>query len=366
MGEQEIGDLEKIRAAIEGWLQARMSDREGLRVADLNFPKASGESSVTLILDVTWADADGSAGPATEKMVFRMAPPTSQVFESHDLLMQFQMMSLMTKEGLPAPPLVGYEPDTSIVGSDFYVMGFSEGRIPPDNPPFHATGWVKDDASAEERETMWRTGLETLAAIHRIDLDRVDPAIADLSRLPRAAQGEPLVAQEFRTFDSMFKPELRKAADPSIVEAWAFLEASMPQDGEAALCWGDSRVGNVIFRDDRPVAVIDWEMANISDPRTDLAWWIWIDRCNSEGLGLERLPGLPKPEDVYQQWHEITGRSIRGMAWFELFAVVRFAFILELKFIAMREANPDFPVIPNFAVQFIAPLVDAVRSDRSR
>lgn len=366
MGEQDIGDLEKIRAAIEGWLQARMPDRPDLRVADLSFPKASGESSVTLILDVTWAGADSGAGTSAEKMVFRMAPPTSQVFESHDLLMQFQMMSLMAKEGLPAPPLIGYEPDTSIVGSDFYVMGFCEGRIPPDNPPFHATGWVKDDVSAEEREAMWRTGLETLAAIHRIDLARVDPAIADLSRLPRAEAGEPLVAQEVRTFDSMFKPELRRTADASIVEAWEFLAANMPPDGEPALCWGDSRVGNVIFRDARPVAILDWEMANISDPRTDLAWWIWIDRCNSEGLGLERLPGLPKPEDVYQRWHELTGRSIEGIAWFELFAVVRFAFILELKFIAMREANPDFPVIPNFAVQFIPKLMEAVRQDRSR
>jgi len=135
----------------------------------------------------------------------------------------------------------------------------------------------------------------------------------------------------------------------------------VPQDAEAALCWGDSRVGNVVFRDLSPVAILDWEMANISDPRTDLAWWIWIDRCNSEGLGLERLAGLPDPEDVYQRWHELTGRSIDGMAWFELFAVVRYAFILELKFIAMRQVNSELGNIPNFTVQFIPDLMSAVR-----
>jgi len=350
MGEQDIGDLEKIRQAIEGWLQTALPDRHGLTINDLNFPKASGESSVTLILDATWS------GGGAEKLVFRMAPPTSQVFETHDLLMQYQMMSLMAEEGLPVPSLIGYEPDTSIVGSDFYVMAFCDGRIPTDNPPFHATGWLKDDVSASDRATMWREGLEVLAAIHRIDLEKYD-----LSRLPRAADGEPILVQELRTFGSMFKPELRTNADPLILEGWELLEADVPQDAEAALCWGDSRVGNVVFRDLSPVAILDWEMANISDPRTDLAWWIWIDRCNSEGLGLERLAGLPDPEEVYQRWHELTGRSIDGMAWFELFAVVRYAFILELKFIAMRQVNSELGNIPNFTVQFIPDLMSAVR-----
>jgi aminoglycoside phosphotransferase (APT) family kinase protein len=356
MAEQDVGDLERIRAGIEGWLRRRWPERADLEVGALRFPEASGESSVTLILDVRHSGTDSG------KLVFRMAPPASQVFEKHDLRMQFEMMRLMESEGLPAPPLVGYEPDTSIVGSDFYVMGFCEGRIPPDNPPFHAAGWVKDEATPEERATMWRTGLEVLAAIHRIPLEKIDPRIASLERLPRARSGEPLVAQELRTFGSIFKPELRRAADPLVREGWALLEARAPSGGEPALCWGDSRVGNMIFRDGRPVAVLDWEMANVSDPRTDLAWWIWIDRCNSEGLGLERLPGLPTPDDAYADWSRLTGRSLDGMAWFELFAVVRYAVILELKFAAMRAANPDFPAIANFAVPFIPDLMAAVEA----
>ena len=85
-------------------------------------------------------------------------------------------------------------------------------------------------------------------------------------------------------------------------------------------------------------------MANVSDPRTDLAWFIWIDRCNSEGLGAARLPGIPSPASLYAQWSERTGRSIRGIEWFELFAVVRYAIILERKFEFMREQNPTLVV----------------------
>lgn len=351
VGEQDIGDLEDIRRTLEGWMQRRLADRPGLRIAELCFPQASGESSVTLIFETSWPDG------AAEKFVLRMAPPVSQVFEHHDLLMQVQMMELMRSEGIPAPRILGYEPEASLVGSDFYVMGFCEGRIPPDKPPMAIAGWVKEEIGAEERATMWRTGLETLAHIHRIDIGR-----HDLSRLPRAKEGEAAIAQELRTFDSMFKPALRASVDPLIAEAWEYLMASPPKSEAPGLCWGDARPGNVIFRDHRPVAIIDWEMANVSDPLTDLAWWVWIDKCNSEGLGFDRLSGLPTPADIYARWHELTGRSIQDLPWFELFAVVRYAVILELKFRAMRAANPDMDLPPNFAAQFIPELMTAARA----
>ncbi|MEZ4356736.1 MAG: phosphotransferase [Myxococcota bacterium] len=215
-------------------------------------------------------------------------------------------------------------------------------------------GWLKEEATPADRAAMWQSGVEVLARIHAIDLER-----HDFSRLPRAAAGEPILAQEIRTFDRMWKPELRPVGDPAIGAGWSHLQATVPKDGAPALCWGDSRVGNLIFRDNRPVAVLDWEMANVSDPRTDLGWYIWIDRCNSEGLGAERLAGIPDPQEVYRRWSELTGRSIEGMAWFELFAVVRYAIVLERKFEVMRESHPDL-VVPNFPARFIPALIDAV------
>ncbi len=350
MGRQDVGDIEVIRSGIESWLRARRPERPGLEVADLDFPQASGESSVTLLIDARFADGDG------ERFVLRMAPAQSQVFDRHDLRMQYELMSIMQAEGIPAPPLIGFEADPSVLGGEFYVMGFVEGRIPPDNPPFAITGWVKDDLDDAQRRTMWDRGLETLAAIHRIDLAR-----HDLSRLPRAAPGESMLAQEIRTFDTMFKSELRESADPRILEGWRAICESPPASGELGLCWGDARVGNVIFRDLSPVAILDWEMANVSDPLTDLAWWIWIDKCNSEGLGVPRLGGLPEPAEIYETWHDLTGRDIGRIAWFELFAVVRYAIILERKFEAMREANPDMGLPSNFPAQFIPERLEAAR-----
>ncbi len=351
MGEQEIGDIEEIRRKLEGWMQQRLIDRPGLSVGELKFPLASGESSVTLIFEATWPD--GTA----EEFVFRMAPRVSHVFDHHDLLMQVQMMELMRGYDIPAPTVLGYEADASLVGSDFYVMGFCEGRIPPDKPPMAIAGWVKDEIDAEQRATMWRTGLEALSRVHLIDINQ-----HDLSRLPQAKPGEAAVAQELRTFDAIFKPDLRASVDPIIAEGWNYLLNTPPESEALGLCWGDARPGNMIFRDDRPVAIIDWEMANVSDPLTDLAWWVWIDKCNSEGLGFDRLTGLPTRAEIYAQWNELTGRSLDNLPWFELFAVVRYAVILELKFKAMIAENPDFAAPPNFAAQYIPELLKAART----
>ena len=43
----------------------------------------------------------------------------------------------------------------------------------------------------------------------------------------------------------------------------------------ASLCWGDARIGNMLFHDDRSVAsVLDWEMATIGPAEMDLAWYL--------------------------------------------------------------------------------------------
>ena len=149
MGKQEIGDLEVVRQGIEQWMQQRFSDRPGLSIGELQWPEASGESSVTLLLDASWP------GGGSERFALRMVPPKSEVFETHDLLLQVQIMDIMRKEGVPVPPVVGYEGNAELLGSDFYVMRFVDGRIPPDNPPFVFVGWLKDDCSEADRAEMW-------------------------------------------------------------------------------------------------------------------------------------------------------------------------------------------------------------------
>ena len=70
-----------------------------------------------------------------------------------------------------------------------------------------------------------------------------------------------------------------------------------------ALCWGDSRIGNMIFADDGTVAaVLDWEMVTAGDPVQDLGWYLLLDRHHHEAFDVPRQPGLLDRAGSIARW----------------------------------------------------------------
>jgi aminoglycoside phosphotransferase (APT) family kinase protein len=78
----------------------------------------------------------------------------------------------------------------------------------------------------------------------------------------------------------------------------AWLKENRYAPDHVALCWGDARIGNTLYsRTDRNVlAVMDWEMAFIGDPESDLAWFFVLDKGLSKGYGLPPLEGYVATE----------------------------------------------------------------------
>ena len=157
-----------------------------------------------------------------------------------------------------------------------------------DNIPYTMEGWVIE-ATPEQQERMWWSGIEALAAVHRTDwraagLDWLGdpepgPAGASSSRCPTTATS------------STGPPRATKV--PVIESTWQWLVEHRPaEEGEVVLSWGDSRIGNIIWDDFRCAAVLDWEMASLGQPEMDLGWWLYFDRQFSEGLGVPRPAGL--------------------------------------------------------------------------
>ena len=93
MAKQDIGDLEVLRKTIQSWLAEKLHSGDDLQLGELKFPEESGESSVTLLLDV-------QRGGQSERLVFRMKPIDSQVFDSHDLALQYRLMEIIGEAGV--------------------------------------------------------------------------------------------------------------------------------------------------------------------------------------------------------------------------------------------------------------------------
>lgn len=59
---------------------------------------------------------------------------------------------------------------------------------------------------------------------------------------------------------------------PVFEYAFAWLRANMPDDAPATVVHGDFRNGNLMIGADGLRAVLDWELAHVGDPASDLGW----------------------------------------------------------------------------------------------
>jgi aminoglycoside phosphotransferase (APT) family kinase protein len=248
------------------------------------------------------------------------------VFPEYDLQLQHRCLQLVAaKSDVPVPDAPWLELDETPLGSPFFIMRRVEGVVPADMPPYPFGGWVAD-AAPDDRARMQRSAIGVLARLHDIDVSGPDAAFLD-----RPQWGATPLEQHLR-YQRWYYDWAREGIDyPLIESAFAWLEARRPVDeGEPVLNWGDARIGNMLFRRFEPVAVLDWEMASLGAPEVDLAWMIFMHRFFHDMATRYGMPGLPdllEPKAAVRDYEEQSGRSVRDLEFYEMFAALRFAIV---------------------------------------
>jgi len=313
-------DPEETSQRLVTWLAARMPGASELRIENLTPPAGTGFSNDTLLFDLVWCEAGVDR---CQSFVVRIQPSGYAIFPEYDLERQYSVMRILgSHSDIPVPKVFGYESAGAWFGAPFYLMSKVEGRIPTDNPPYHVGGWVTE-ISPEERRSLWLDGLDVLARIHCLDWQKLGFGFLDQPR-----RGAPGLVQQIHYYEEYFAWAARGRAHPIVTRALEWIRRNLPTDEPLALCWGDARIGNMIFRDGRCQAVLDWEMVALGNPEQDLAWWLFLDRHHSEGLFSERLPGFPSHAETIAAYEELTQRRTRHLAFYEIFAAFRFAIIM--------------------------------------
>jgi aminoglycoside phosphotransferase (APT) family kinase protein len=312
-------DPTALTRQLDAWLRATLPATARPRVSELHTPGGNGFSSETLLFTLDWQQ---EGAPRHERLVARLAPRGFAVFPSYDIGRQAWVMRALAETDVPVPRVRWSEESAGWLGSPFYVMDYVDGRVPADVPPMHVGGWVAELAR-DERTAMWWSGLAAMAKVHAVDWQALG-----LGRLADPARGPTPLAQQLRYYDEFFSWGLERARYPLLEAALRYLRRAEPPDQPVGLCWGDARLGNQIFDGTRCVAVLDWEMVNLGNPVADLAWWIALDRCFSEGVGAERLEGFPGRQETIARWEALTGRRAEHFAYYEVFALLRFNVVL--------------------------------------
>ncbi len=303
-------DLDRLRERMAGWLRERAG--AAVTVSELSRPSANGLSSETLFFTASWMGRSA-------RCVARLAPAAEAmpVFPSYDLRAQFEIMRLAReKAGIPAPRGLWFEPDPAPLGTPFFVMERADGDVPPDVMPYTFEGWLLE-ASPAQRRALQDATVGVVAALHDAPFTGDELAVlrsGGAQAPPVSGGGLRGHVDAQRAYYEWAHGELRI---PLLERAFDWLEAHWPDDpGPAVLTWGDARIGNVMYRDFAPVAVLDWEMAAVGPRELDLSWMIFLHRFFqdiTEGAGLPGLPDFMRRDDVCRRYQELTGYAPRDM-----------------------------------------------------
>jgi aminoglycoside phosphotransferase (APT) family kinase protein len=346
-------DPDEVAAALSRWLATKSADAAGPEVFDVQAPASNGFSNETILCRTRSAEGE------ERRLVVRVAPTKHLLFMDADFSTQYRVMRALSEGGtrVPLPSLGWYEEDPRYLGVPFFSMDHVDGKVPADNLPYTMDGWVLE-ATPEQQATMWWSGIDALADVHRIDWRQLG-----LQWLTDPARGRPGLENQMSYYRDFLDWAAQGLEVPVIESTWRWLAGHRPPEkGDVVLSWGDSRIGNIIWDDFRCAAVLDWEMASLGQPEMDLGWWLYFDRQFSEGLGVPRPPGFGSHEETVQRYSELMGRPMQDLFFYEVFAGFRFAVIM-LRLSDLLVGSDFLPQdsdmgTNNLATQFLATLLD--------
>ncbi|ADU00490.1 phosphotransferase family protein [Mycolicibacterium gilvum] len=321
-------DLSDVPAALSRWLSTKLPGVTPDAPVDITVEDgidANGMSSETILLRGRWSDG---GDPVEHRWVARVAPTDADipVFEHYRLDHQHEVMRLVAESTDVAVPAVRWLEDTGdVLGRPFFLMDRVDGVVPPDVMPYtFGDNWLYDASPEQQRALQDRT-VEVLAALHSIpDAQRTFGFLQEID-----PPGETALHRHFGWLTRWYAfSSADLGSSPLVERAISWLEEHFPHDvaaSEPVLVWGDSRIGNVIYRDFRPVAVLDWEMATIGPREFDLAWISFAHMVFQELTKLAGLPGMPdflREDDVRDTYRELTGVEVGDLHWFHVYSAV--------------------------------------------
>lgn len=320
-------DVSTLPAVMSAWLATVLPGGVTPRVTVESGVDSNGMSSETIILTGRWDD-DGT--PVEQRWAVRVAPTAEDVpvFPSYRLDHQFEVMRRVGElTDVPVPPVRWIETTGDVLGRPFFVMDYVEGVVPPDVMPYtFGNNWFAD-APAERRRELQDATIAVLAKLHSIP-----SAEKTFGFLTDEGSGDTALRRHFawvRSWYDFAVPDIGRS--PLLERTFEWLQAHWPQQADAGgpvLCWGDARVGNVLYRDFQPVAVLDWEMVTLGPRELDVAWTIFAHMVFQELAGLATLPGLPdvlREDDVRATYRALTGVELGDLQWFYVYSGLMWA-----------------------------------------
>ena len=295
---------------------------------------------------------DAPVAGQERRLVVRL-PPAVPTWPVYDLAAQARVIDALGRASIPVPEVVAYEADEQWLGAAFLVMAHASGRPGAEAPALDP--WVTD-ASPDVQRYMHEQFVDMLVRIHRVDW-----RASDLEGVVRG--GERSLAREVAWWVDYVDWASDGAPTRALAAAIGWCVSTMPEaEPPASLCWGDARIGNVLFDDDRSItSVLDWEQATVGPAEMDLAWYLALDELTTYFVK-QTVPGFMPRAEVIARYETALGRSVVDLEWHEIFALVRSTAINDRQARLAAESGVSYPGIAgdkNPVLRVIARRIDA-------
>jgi len=258
------------------------------------------------------------------EFVLRRPPFGSKVKTAHDMGREFRVLSKLHAAYPPAPEVLFYCDDESVLGAPFYLMNPVRGIVIRRELP---AGMAFPPDRARRLSELF---IDNLARLHKLDFAAI--GLADLGKpigyLERQVRGWTERYYGSKTHDY---PEVEK------ISAW--MAEHLPSTSGAALIHNDYKYDNVVLDPDditKIIGVLDWEMCTIGDPLSDLgsALAYWVDEKDPDELqkirwGPTNVPGSLTRRQLLERYAQAMGREASNMSFYLTFARFKIAVIIQ-------------------------------------
>jgi len=318
-------------AKLEPYLRAKFPDAGG-ELEIRQYP--SGHSNLTYAVRL-----------GDEQFVLRRPPFGSKVKSAHDMGREFRVLAKLRAVYPPAPEVLFYCDDDGMLGAPFYVMRPIHGvilrkTVPPDL-----------NLTPQKARELCVSLLDNLIRLHHVDYTAA--GLADLGKpagyLERQVRGWIERYHNSQTHDY-----------PAVEQIASWLQQNAPATSQVSLIHNDYKFDNVILDPGNLreiIGVLDWEMATIGDPLTDLGTTLayWADPEDPEELkqnfsDVTTQPGSVSRAEMAALYAEKTAIDTTHMPFYLSFARFKLAVIVQQIYYRYSQGltrDPRFTTLPD-------------------
>lgn len=322
--DQVVPVLEQHRfdtATLVAWMETNIEGFVGpIEIAQFQ----GGMSNPTFLL----ADAN------QRRYVLRKKPPGELLPSAHAVDREHRITSALGPTPVPVVRTLALCEDTSIVGTEFFLMDHANGRV------FHDPSLP--ESTPEERSAVYASMIETLAALHQVEFEKV--GLNDYGRIGGYMGRQ--VARWSKQYEASKTDDL-----PEMDKLMVWLPENMPDDSETTIVHGDFRLENLVIAPDSAdvIAVLDWELSTLGHPLSDLAYnclpYHWPEESFGDMRGLDpTTPGIPSEEDYVAAYCRHAGRGeIENWTFYLVLSLFRLAAIIQGVYYRGLQGNASSP-----------------------